>query len=235
LRLAEAFWPGPLSLVVERADDVPDILCGGGDSLALRAPNHPVALEFIRQVGDGVTAPSANRASRLPPLRAAHVLKSLDGRIDLLLDGGTCPGGLESTVLDVRGSEAIVLRRGGVPVEAIRKLVPVQDLQSTTPASSLNPEAWLQIADAKDFEPLARELAKAGPIAVVGSHAGSGSNRKVLSDDPKEYGVQIYDVLHDLEDAGYRHVIVEALPQDSAWAALRDRLDRLAAASVAPQ
>ena len=102
-QLAAAFWPGPLTLVVPKADRVPSIVTAGGPTVAVRCPNHRVALALIREAGVPIAAPSANRSTELSPTRAEHVLKSLNGRIDLLLDGGPCSGGIESTVVDATG------------------------------------------------------------------------------------------------------------------------------------
>ena len=123
-RLARAFWPGPLTLVVARAKRVPAAVAGGGDSLALRAPAHPVARALIAALGEPIAAPSANRFQEISPTTAAHVLKSLDGEVDLILDGGACSRGIESTVVDVRGAVARVLRPGALDLARLRAVVP---------------------------------------------------------------------------------------------------------------
>ena len=110
--LARRFWPGPLTLVVPRGDAVPDIATAGGSTVAIRVPVHPVALALLRAVAAPVAAPSANRSSELSPTRAGHVLRGLDGRIDMVLDGGPTTGGIESTVLNVTTSPPRLLRPG---------------------------------------------------------------------------------------------------------------------------
>lgn len=122
--LAAAFWPGPLTLVVARASFVPDVIAGGGSSLAVRAPAHPVARALLQAVGEPVAAPSANRYQGLSPTRAHHAIKQLGAAVDLVLDGGDCEAGIESTVVDVRGGSARVLRPGAVPIAALRHFVP---------------------------------------------------------------------------------------------------------------
>ncbi len=123
--LAAAFWPGPLTLVLPRRITCPvALLAGAGlDTLAVRVPAHPAALALLRQVGRPVAAPSANRSGGVSPTTAAHVLDGLDGRIAAVVDGGACPVGVESTVLDLTGSSPFLLRPGGVPAEAIEALV----------------------------------------------------------------------------------------------------------------
>jgi L-threonylcarbamoyladenylate synthase len=117
--LAERFWPGPLTLVLESAQVVPSETTGGLDTVALRLPQHPVALELLRAAGVPVAAPSANLSGRPSPTTARHVLDDLSGRIDAVLDGGPCTVGVESTVLDIRGGEPLLLRPGGVTMEEI--------------------------------------------------------------------------------------------------------------------
>ena len=124
-RLAKKFWPGPLTLVMKRAENCPVALLvsAGGDTLAVRVPAHPVALALLRALGRPVAAPSANRSGQVSPTTAAHVLAGLDGRIAAVLDSGACAVGVESTVLDVSGPNPILLRAGGVPVEAIEAAI----------------------------------------------------------------------------------------------------------------
>ena len=121
LRVAEAFWPGPLTLVLPRRPDCPvALLTGAGlDTLAVRVPRHAVALALLRAAGRPIAAPSANRSGQVSPTSARHVLDGLDGRIDAVLDSGPCAVGVESTVLDLSGAEPILLRPGGVTLEEL--------------------------------------------------------------------------------------------------------------------
>ena len=123
-RLALAFWPGPLTLVVARAPHVPDVVSGGLHSVGVRAPQHPVALALIRAVGEPLAAPSANAHTHVSPTTAAHVVRSLGGRVDLVLDAGPCAHGIESTVVDIVNEPPRVLRAGAAGLEAIRAIVP---------------------------------------------------------------------------------------------------------------
>ncbi|MDO9711087.1 L-threonylcarbamoyladenylate synthase [Paracraurococcus lichenis] len=123
--LAARFWPGPLTLVLPRRPECRvDLLAGAGlDTLAVRVPDHALALALLRDVGRPVAAPSANRSGQVSPTTAGHVLEGLSGRIAAVLDGGPCPVGVESTVLDLTGTGAVLLRPGGVPAEAIEALI----------------------------------------------------------------------------------------------------------------
>lgn len=123
LTLAHAFWPGPLTLVLESREIVPRVVTGGLDSVGLRVPAHPVALALLRESGLPLAAPSANLSGRPSPTTSAHVLDDLDGRIDAVLDGGPCGVGVESTVLDIRGGRPLLLRPGGVTPAQIERVL----------------------------------------------------------------------------------------------------------------
>ena len=123
-RLAAAFWPGPLTLVLPRGPRVPYLLTAGLETVAVRMPRHPVALALIRALGSPIAAPSANRFMHVSPTTAQHVLADLSGRVPLILDGGPCEVGVESTVLDLCSEQPIILRPGGVSLEALRAVLP---------------------------------------------------------------------------------------------------------------
>lgn len=122
--LAEAFWPGPLTLIVPRGPRVPKIITAGLDTVAIRMPRHPVALALIRAAGTPVAAPSANRFKHVSPTTARHALADLDGRVPLILDAGPCEVGVESTVLDLCADVPAILRPGGVSLETLRAVLP---------------------------------------------------------------------------------------------------------------
>ncbi len=122
--LAARFWPGPLTLVLPRHARVPDVVTGGGPTVAVRVPDHPIALRLIAVLGEPLAATSANRSGAPSPVTAEEVAAQLGGRIPLIVDGGTCPGGLASTVLDLTTSPPTILRRGPVRLEDLRALVP---------------------------------------------------------------------------------------------------------------
>lgn len=169
-RLAEAFWPGPLTLVLPRGPRVPDIVAAGLDSVALRAPSHPVARALLAATGGPIAAPSANPFGRTSPTTAAHVLADLGGRIDLLLDGGPARLGLESTVVDCRTLPPRVLRPGGVTLEALRERVPgilAPGQDAPDPPDSGGPDAEAPPRSpgllARHYAPRARLILVQGP------------------------------------------------------------------------
>jgi L-threonylcarbamoyladenylate synthase len=135
-RLAERFWPGPLTLVLPRAPTIPPVVTAGGETVGVRVPAHPVARALIAAAGVPVAAPSANRFMHTSPTTATHVLADLDGRIDCLLDGGPCAVGVESTVLDIIASPPRILRPGGVTLEALRAVAPEIKVPLELPAEA---------------------------------------------------------------------------------------------------
>lgn len=119
-RLAARFWPGPLTLVVSRQPHVPDIVTGGGDMVAVRVPDHPLSLALLKRLDAPLAATSANRSGEASPLTAADVLSQLGGRIDLVIDGGPCPGGVPSTVVELRDGQVVILRPGPLTLMEIK-------------------------------------------------------------------------------------------------------------------
>ncbi len=242
--LAHAFWPGPLTIVVGRAPHVPPAMAGGADSIALRAPSHPVARAVIDALGEPVAAPSANRYQGLSPTTAQHVIKQLGDAVDLVLDGGPCDTGIESTVVDVRGPTARVLRPGAVDIGAVRAVLPdvessAEDAREDQPRASPGmaarhyaPRASLLVSATSDeAQRIARDLGAIGKrvgLVVRGSffRPPAGILVRELPGDPAGYGRALYRTLHDLDDAGCDAIVVEGVPADEPWAAIADRLRR---------
>ncbi|WP_394846602.1 threonylcarbamoyl-AMP synthase [Pendulispora brunnea] len=239
--LARAFWPGPLTLVVDRAEHVPAEVAGGGTSIALRAPIHPVARALIAQLGEPIAAPSANRYQTISPTAASHVLKSLGDGVDMVLDGGACTGGIESTVVDVRGPRPLVLRPGGVDLPTLRTVV--RDVEMHVPDVAKDAARPSPGMDARHYAPRGRILLADGPahlarlahehrespLAVVAhSEEARPLARHVLPDDPKGYERELFTTLHACDDANAQVIIIESPPHDERWLAIHDRLRRAA-------
>ncbi len=234
-RLAARFWPGPLTLVVPKRDSVPDIVTAHGPTVAVRCPNHPVARALIRAAGPPLAAPSANRSTELSPTRAEHVLKSLNGRIDLLLDGGPCSGGLESTVVDVVGEFPRLLRPGLITVPMLEEVCGRVEVgvQSEGVARSpgqmvkhYSPRTPLVLTEDADAEH--RRLMELG-FRVISLGYDLIYDYKFISDDPEEYAADLYAALHELDNGRYDRIVIEMPPDTPEWAAVRDRLTRAAA------
>jgi L-threonylcarbamoyladenylate synthase len=220
-RLARAFWPGPLTLVVPKRPFVPDIVTAGGPTVALRCPDHAVAQALLRAVGLPLAAPSANRSTAISPTRAEHVLKGLDGRIDAILDAGPCRAGLESTVLDLTDGVR-VLRPGPITPAMLAEVVgPV----AIGPAGS---------GAAKSPGLLAKHYSPRTPLELAASRADAeaiaGANGAILElgTDPVPAAALLYARLHELDDGGYERIVVVRPPDAPEWAAIHDRLARAA-------
>ncbi|MFO1189584.1 MAG: L-threonylcarbamoyladenylate synthase [Alphaproteobacteria bacterium] len=237
-RLAEAFWPGPLTLVLpRRADCTVSLLCSAGlGSLAVRIPAGSVAARLIEAAGVPIAAPSANRSGQLSPTTAAHVVASLGGRIPLVLDGGACPVGLESTVLDLGGDAPLVLRPGGLAQERIAALIGPVGLQ-TAPAdpdavplrspgqlaSHYAPRLPLRM-NVTAVEP-GEALLAFGPAPLAGASAMANLSR---SGDLTEAAANLFAMLHTLDRPGFTGIAVMPIPDDGLGRAINDRLRRAA-------
>ncbi|MCA1664868.1 MAG: threonylcarbamoyl-AMP synthase [Myxococcales bacterium] len=234
--LAARFWPGPLTLVLPRAPSVPPELSGGKPTVAMRAPAHPIAQELLSRVGQPLAAPSANRYQSLSPTTAAHVAGAFADEELLIVDGGPCAAGLESTVLDLTTSPPAVLRPGPLSLAELRALVPDVVLGAAVVADEAARHSPGQ--DAIHYAPRARLLLCDRTIALARRDAalvlrGRGDAARpdavVLPDDAAGYGRALYAALHALDDAGAIVIAVESPPDDEAWLAVADRLRRAAA------
>jgi L-threonylcarbamoyladenylate synthase len=248
-RFARAFWPGPLTLIVPRAEHVPASLGGGTASLGVRAPRHPVARAILAALGEPIAAPSANRYQGLSPTRAEHVAASLGERVELIVDGGPCAEGVESTVLDLQGEVPRILRPGAIDLLALRGIDPRVVYGDAAPLAATKERASPGM-DARHYAPrapvtLAASRAEAmaeaelraergETVGVVVRAAGRdrGDARVVvvrLPEDPRGYAQALYATLHDLDARGVDAIVVEAVPEGDAWAAIADRLRRASA------
>jgi L-threonylcarbamoyladenylate synthase len=244
-RLAEHFWPGPLTLVLPKRPEVPDVVTAGGATVAVRVPAHPVAQALLRAAGMPVAAPSANRSGYLSPTRAEHVLRGLDGRIDMILDGGPVTGGIESTVLDVTTDPPRLLRPGLVSVEELQRLIgPVMIAAARVATDSPLPSPGMLTRHYAPRTPLelaeddgrTRVLGLRSAGVVVGwlpfSPTEAVDQPEVLTIpmplDPAGYAAKIYAALHMLDEAGVQRIVVALPPDQTEWLAVRDRLRRAA-------
>lgn len=238
--LAARFWPGPLTLVLPRVKAVPDVVTAGGPTVAVRVPAHPVALALLRQTGLPLAAPSANRSMRLSPTTAEHVLRDLGGRVDVVLDGGPTPGGIESTVIDVSGPPRL-LRPGLIDVPALEAVVGPLARAMVTDGQPL-PSPGLMARHYAPRTPLeavadglrrAAELHAAGLRVALVSHLGdvsvpSGVVVRAMPAEPAAYARALYAALHDLDRENLDRIVVALPPAGEEWLAVRDRLARAA-------
>jgi len=256
LRLAEAFWPGPLTLVVPASAtcSVSDLARAGLGSVGLRVPAHPIAAALLRRVARPVAAPSANRSGRVSPTLAAHVLVDLDGRSDAVVDGGPARVGVESTILACLGNGVHVLRPGGIPRDAIEALIgplatetaedgkllasgqPLISGQPLPPGQPLAPGML-----ASHYAPRARlrlnvEVVEPGEaVLLFGGHRPAGLERSGprldLSPDGSlvEAAASLFAALRSLDASGAATIAVSPIPTSGLGEAINDRLERAAA------
>jgi L-threonylcarbamoyladenylate synthase len=231
--LAEAFWPGGLTLVLPRRERCPLALLvsGGLPTAAIRVPAHPIARSLVEAAGIPIAAPSANRAGRISPTNAADAADELRGRVDLILDGGPCPLGIESTVIGFDGKNPILLRPGAVPREEIENLVgPLRDPDNGAiqapgmMASHYAPRARLRL-NAKTVEP-GEALLAFGPDPLKGARAICNLS---ASGDLREAAANLFSMLRQLDRSGAKTIAVMPIPERGLGEAINDRLARAAA------
>jgi L-threonylcarbamoyladenylate synthase len=244
-RLAESFWPGPLTMVMPRAGNVHDVITGGQDTIAIRVPAHPMAQQLLTAFGGGIAAPSANRFGRLSPTRAEHVREELGEAARIILDGGECQIGLESTIVSFEGASVRLLRPGGVTAAQIRAVVGELFIGAETasprvPGSTpmhYAPSTPLTIVPAGEIDAQADAASVGGRrVAVLAQRLPLRSHKYVTwinaGRRPESFGRDLYSNLRTLDKAGCAHILVQDVPDGEGWDAVRDRLRR-AATSVA--
>jgi len=244
-QLAERFWPGPLTLIVKRAKSVIDEVTGGQDTIGLRVPSHPVAQALLQAFGGGIAAPSANRFGHISPTTAGHAREELGDRVDLILDGGACEVGIESTIVDVSGGTPVLLRPGRVSEEEIEAVlqIPLAHAGAGSPrvsgtlAAHYAPHLPLMIASSGMLDAVVREQASRQLVAVLARRPrpsySSATVWMVGPRDAAEFAHYLYAGLRQLDQCGCNVIIVEAPPETPDWAAVRDRVGRAAVGSGA--
>ena len=240
--LAQRFWPGPLTIVTRRTDHVPAIVSAGLDTIALRAPAHPVAQALLRACELPLAAPSANRSEQVSPTTAEHVLKAGLIGLQWILDGGPCRCGIESTVVDLTESIPKLLRPGALAVAALREVLPNLRMPDAKPALGPSrspgmmtrhyaPRARLTLIEHWDEIDLSARERPTG-LLIRDSEPSTlpdGSIVERLGEDPDAYAADLYAALHRLDNAGAAEIIAIRPPGDESWFAIRDRLTRAAA------
>ncbi len=219
-KLARRFWPGPLTLVLPKQPQVPDRLTAGLDTVGIRMPANAIALDLIRQAGVPIAAPSANRFGELSPTTAEHVRASMGDGVAMVLDGGRTTVGIESTVLSLAGPEAILLRPGMVSEKQIAEVIgPVQ--RGGEAGDRAHPSPGLH----------RRHYSPRTPLILVKPGQPSRSGRGVrleMPTEPSQYAAVLYERLHQADLENWDWIEIELPPDDPAWAAIRDRLERAA-------
>ncbi|GKS68469.1 translation factor SUA5 [Nitrosomonas sp. PY1] len=247
LKLAARFWPGPLTLILKRSRCVPDIVTGGQDTVGIRVPGHPIALALLRSLGRGraLAAPSANRFGRISPTTAAHVQKELGTEISMILDGGSCAVGLESTIVSFVGDNPKVLRPGGIALAELESVLGASismmhrsdsstirvpgSLSShyapTTPLKLCATEQLWQYAQKMTNQQLKTMVITWSPIQLP-LQQNEYLQHCSMPNDPESYGRELYAILHQFDQAEFDYLLVEMVPDHPNWVAIEDRLQR---------
>ena len=242
-KLADAFWPGPLTLILKRQPHVPDAVTGGQDTVGLRAPAHPLTHELLVHFGGGLAAPSANKFGHISPTTAEHVRNEFGHAVPLVLDGGSCQVGVESTIVSLVG-EPMLLRPGGIPREAIEALLgkKLEHHQKPQTAkmrvsglldSHYAPRTTLVTGSRERILEEAKRLQTTGErIAIISfglpdDHC-AGTHFEPMPTTPIEYARTLYATLRQLDDSGFDTLLLESPPTTSGWLAVNDRLMRAA-------
>jgi len=214
-KLARAFWPGPLTIIVPKSPGVPDVVTAGLPSVGLRMPAHPVAHALIEAAGVPVAAPSANRFTQLSPTIAEHVRESLGYRVDLILDGGACEVGIESTVISLAGARPRILRPGMISQTLIEGVIGPVEVGGGAESPGQHP---------KHYSPRTRLILGDSPKEGRGARLDFSNMPQAAA----AYAERLYGVLHKLDAGGYDWISVEMPPDTPEWAGVRDRLTRAA-------
>jgi L-threonylcarbamoyladenylate synthase len=248
-RLAAAFWPGPLTLVLPRSERALDVVTGGQDTVALRAPDHPVALAVLRAFGGGLAAPSANRFGHVSPTTAEHVRADLGADVDLVLDGGPCAIGVESTIVDLASDPAapVILRTGAIGADDVARVlgVAVRVAAAGTDAGGVRapgmlaahyaPRAGVELVSADEAGPRAaalaggpaRRIVLVAPPGVAAPALGPGQRIDAPA-DPGAFAQRLYAMLREADARGAEVALVVPPPESGLGVAVRDRLRRAA-------
>ena len=242
--LAARFWPGPLTLVLPRSPQLAPAVSAGLATVGLRVPDHPVALELLQYFGGPVAAPSANRSNRVSPTTAQHVREELGDVVDVILDGGPCRVGIESTVLDLSGERPVILRPGGVPRGQVEAVVGPVDVATSVhdpaePAKSPGRQEthYAPRAPAYRVPPLrwSDAVARMGHLprgrhVLLALNLPDGESHEVTSiampQEPAEYARRLYAALRQADGLGADAILIELPPEEPQWEAVRDRISR---------
>src|ERR1700733_6347135 len=234
-KLAERFWPGPLTLVMPRAPNVSELVTGGQDTVAVRVPSHPMAQQLLTAFGGGIAAPSANRFGRLSPTRAEHVRDELGAAVRVVLDGGECQIGLESTIVSCVADQVRLLRPGAVSASQLRTVAPdliigANAFSSRVPGSlpaHYAPTTPLSIVPSGEIDGQAAAASSGGKrIAVLAQRLPLKSHAYVTwvnaGRRPDQYAHDLYANLRALDTAGCQQILVQDVPAGERWDATRD-------------
>ena len=236
--LAEAFWPGPITLVLKKKSIIPDLITGGKDTVAVRIPNHPTTLELLNQLEFPLAAPSANPFNRISPTKAEHVESYFKDKIKMVLDGGACKSGIESTIIGFENGEPIIYRLGSTSIEAIEAVVGTIEIKNKKEVAPDAP-GMLERHYAPKTKTILTSHLKEAVEANKNLRIGLLTYNDILNDDAihfkivlsegknlEEAASKLYDALHQLDQQDLDLIIAERLPDYGLGKSINDRLTR---------
>jgi L-threonylcarbamoyladenylate synthase len=243
--LAEVFWPGPLTLILKKAPSVSDWVTGKQMTIGVRIPQHPVALALLSAFGDGLAAPSANRFGCISPTTSAAVRDELGTDVDLILDGGQCAVGVESTIIDVSGVQPVILRPGMITaaqIEAVLKKTLVTEKSSMVRVSGSHeshyaPRTPTRLIQTENIARFVAELKHADlPVAILHYQQTpilhAGVDWVSMPANAKDYAHDLYQKLRLIDHQNASQIVIEIVPAEREWDAIRDRLSRASLGEV---
>lgn len=243
-RVAAEFWPGPVTLILKRQGMVPDAVTGGQDTVGLRVPGHPLALELLREFNGGIAAPSANRFGHVSPTTAAHVRQEFGDEVECVLDGGPCTIGIESTILDLSAAVPRILRPGMLGPRALATALGFEPgyggIDAPRVSGSLEahyaPRTMLRLLPPDRIEAAARRAIQVGQYVIVLAFSlppvsDPALDWRVASGDAGRYAHDLYACLREFDGLQCDLILVAEPPAGEAWQGVRDRLQRAAAGS----
>ena len=236
--LAEKFWPGPLSMVLPKSEKISNIVTAGGPTVAVRSPSNPTMKEILEQCGFPLAAPSANLSNRVSPTKAEYVAAQLNGRIPLILDGGACQIGIESTVLDLTSSTPTILRLGLINLAQLQKVLGEVRLASMTGSKEIlkspgqlcrhySPRAKVILGEGS-WDELIINLDKNTHVIALDSvpNDKNPDTWHKMPNSVQGYAKKIYEILNRCDQANAKAILIQPLPVESEWDAVRDRVYR---------
>jgi L-threonylcarbamoyladenylate synthase len=228
-KLAQHFWPGPLTLILHKENSVLAALTGGQDKIGLRVPDHPIAQAILNSFGSGLAAPSANRSSHLSPTQIEHVRQEFDNELELIIDGGPCAIGIESTIIDVTFDIPRILRLGAISLEQLKPITPYE-IEKFTLSHCLSKKPRLKQVSKQELAFIIDNYLNQHKTLTV---LGLGSTKKKsknltwihMPNDASQYGQVLYKYLHEAEHINDA-ILVESVPRLKAWTGIQAILDK---------
>jgi len=230
--LADNFWPGPLTMILKKQNHISSMITGGLNNIAIRIPKHPIILEVINKLGNGIVAPSANSYQKISPTKPIHVLKTLEGKIAAVLDGGISSVGIESTIIDMTQDIPVILRPGAITKDMIENVLKIEikcpfkhnQKVSGNMENHYQPEKPLFLLSVDEIEHIAKEQKD---LAIMYYSNISKNSNAVYYRMPKnkaKYAKNLYNTLHEIDNTNAKKILAEMPPRQNEWADILDRL-----------